>query len=224
MTSNMSRGLGIAMMAFVSIAASAHAQTWVTIPMPNAKGWGGTVLNSVAPYALGYPPCQPACTSSYESNLESSVKGFRIRGDATVLGSGTNANNLLSAFFSDSQTYTGNEYGLVVFLSEGELWLYQCGTGCNTKTQSFRQDLVWNTPGDYYSYEVLVNTDGSFTVEVVSTVSPYQTIATVNVPKQSWLPNLYDAAGYLTIASSHHVNDGNWSESVLHVDQIDIRQ
>ena len=222
------RGLAIAMLTFVSVAASAHAQTWVTIPMPGVFGWGHTVLNTVAPYALGYPPCAPPCNSHYESNQQTLVKGFRIRGDMTAIGTGTNPNNLLVAFFTDAVNFNGNEYGLFAPLKEGGLWLYQCWNSCNSNNQHFSQTLVWNTPGDYYFYEVLVNTDGHFTVNVVTPVSN-QIIATVDVAlaiqNGSTMPNLYNASGYLALSAQHYANDGgNWSESVLHVDQIDISQ
>src|ERR1700732_290327 len=224
MTRNMGRSLGIAMMTFVSIGASAHAQTWVPIPMPIVHGWGGTVLNTVAPYALGYPACVSACDSHYESALENSVKGFRFRGDATALGTGTNDNNQVAAFCTDSSTYTGNEYGLVVYLPEHEVHFYQCGS-CNTSGSNWNDVAVWSTPEEYYEYEVLVNSAGNFTFEVVSTVSPYPIIFTQTIAKESWLPNLYNTPGYLTITAAHNVNDGgNWSGSTLHVDEIDIWQ
>lgn len=228
MTRKMGRGLGIAMMIFVSMAASARAQSWVSIPLPTISGWGGTVLNTVAPWALGYPPCSNHCNSHYESSLESGVKGFRIRGDMTRIGSGgTNGGNLLSAFFSDSVNYIGNEYGLFVPLDDGNLYLYQCWNGCNTRTQQFAQTLVWSNPGAYYVYEVQVNTDGSYTVNVVTPVSN-QIVATVQVPLATGnppAPNLYGSSGYLTISAQHWVNDGsNYTESVLHVDEIDILQ
>jgi hypothetical protein len=84
--------------------------------------------------------------------------------------------------------------------------------------------VVFNTPQDFYSYQVYVNSDGSFTVKVVSAFSPYPTIASVNVPKASWMPNVYNASGYLHITANHGVNDGSWSQSTLHVDEIDILQ
>lgn len=225
MTRNMGRNIGIAMMAFMSIAASAHGQSWVPIPMPVVDGWGGTVLNSVAPYALGYPPCVNACNSHYESALQSSVKGFRFRGDVVALGTGTNLNNQMSAFFSDSSSYEGNEYGLVVYLPTNEVHFYQCGPRCNTSDSNWNDVAVWSTPGEYYDYEVLVDSAGDFTFEVVSTVSPYTVIHTQTITKESWLANLYNAAGYLTINAAHNVNDGgNWAGSTLHVDEIDIWQ
>jgi hypothetical protein len=84
---------------------------------------------------------------------------------------------------------------------------------------------VWSTPGDYYDYEVLVNSDGSFTFKVVSTIAPYPVIFTQNVAKASWLTNLHDVPGYLTVTSAHNVNDGgSWSASTFHVDEVDMWQ
>jgi hypothetical protein len=220
----MGRNLWLAMAALVSMVGSAQAQTWTPIPMPDIVGWSTEQLNTAAPYALGVPPCSPPCNRHYRSNLASSVKGFRFRGDAIALGAGTSSDNQVAAFFTNSATYTGFEYGFVVYLPDGKMRLYQCAN-CNTAGQIWTDEIVWDTPGEYYSYEVLVNSDGSFTVEVVSTVSPYPIIATVNVAKASWLSNLYNTSGYVTITASHDGNDGgNWSASTLHVDQIDIRQ
>ena len=221
MTTGMGRRLWIAMMALVSIAASAHAQTWSSIAMPTIATSGTETLNTVAPYALGLPPCTPSCDHHYRSSLTSSVKGFQFRGDAIVIGSGTNPNNLFSVFFTDSSTYTGSEYGLVVDLSVGEMHLYQCGN-CNTAGQNWTETSAWTTPGDYNWYQVVVNIDGSFTVKVINPMSPFQTRATVNVPKATWLPNLYQTAGYLTIVAGHYHNDGSWSSSAIHVDEIDV--
>jgi hypothetical protein len=227
MTRNMSRTIGIAVMAFTSIGASAHAQTWSSIPMPTIDGWGGTVLNTVAPYALGFPPCQNGCNSHYLSASQTSVKGFRFRGNATVLGSGgTSWANLQAAFFTTSPTFTGSEYGLFVpYPSGNQMYLYQC-VNCNTAGQNWTQTLVWSAPGEYYDYEVVVNSDGSYTVNVVSTVSPYTIVATTNVPRASWqTTSLYDVSGYLTIVAQHDAEDGgNYSESAFHVDEIDILQ
>jgi hypothetical protein len=224
MIRNLGRSLGIAMMVFVSVGASAHAQTWVPISMPTIEGWGGAVLNTVAPYALGYPPCVDACSSHYESADETSVKGFRIRGDVIALGTGTNLKNQVSAFFSDNAAYEGNEYGLVVYLPTNEVHFYQCGAPCNTGT-NWNDVAVWGTPQEYYEYEVLVNSEGNFTFEVVSTVSPYPVIYTQTIMKENWLPNLYDMPGYLTINAAHNVNDGgSWVGSTLHVDEIDMWQ
>jgi hypothetical protein len=224
MTRKIVRNLGIAMMVFVSVGASAHAQTWVPISMPTIEGWGGTVLNTVAPYALGYPPCVDACNSHYESADETSVKGFRFRGDVIALGTGTNLNNQVAAFFSDSATYEGNEYGLVVYLPTNEVHFYQCGAPCNSKGANWNDVSVWGTPQEYYEYEVLVNSEGNFTFEVVSTVAPYPVIFTQTIMKETWLPNLYDMPGYLTITAAHNVNDGSWVGSTLHVDEIDMWQ
>lgn len=216
----MCRSLLVVLSTLVSIAGSVHAQTWTSIPMTVVAKEGTENLNALAPYALGWPTAAAPSKRRYLSNSESSLKGFRIRGYAIAIGSGTDPHNELSSGFTNSVNFTGTEYGLVVYLPDGLLRLYQC-LNCNTVNMQWNDTVVFNTPQAYYVYEVLVNSDGSFTVEVVNAVSG-QIVTTVNVPKQSWLPNLYNTSGYLQITANHGVNDGSWPESVLHVDEIDM--
>jgi hypothetical protein len=221
MTRNVAREIGIAMMTFVSLAASAHAQSWVTIPMPTISGWSGTVLNTNPPYALGYPPVVHRA-SYYESASTSNVYGFRFRGDVTVIGTGSSDNNEAAVFFTDSQATTGNEVGLVVNFPQNTMYLYQCGPKCNETGQMWSQTQVWSAPGDYYEYEVVINGTTSFTFNVVSTVSPYQTVYTTTVPRESFISGLANT-GYIIISIHNNTADGgSWLETVLHADQVDI--
>jgi hypothetical protein len=222
MNNRMRRSLLIALSAFAAARGSAHAQTWTSIPMTVVAKVGTENLNALAPYSLGWPTAAAPSKRRYLSALESSVKGLRFRGYTTTIGSGTDDHNELSVGFTNSSAFTGTEFGLVVYLPDGLLRLYQC-LNCNTGTMQWSDYVVYNTPQNYYQYEVVVNTNGSFTVNVVDARSN-QTVTTVNVPKQSWLPNLYNTSGYLQITANHGVSTGSWPESVLHVDEIDMLQ
>lgn len=218
------RNLWIAVSVLIWMAGRVHAQTWVSTPMPNITRIGTEQLNTVAPFSLGVPTQAAPSMRRYRSNSQSSVKGFRIRGYATAIGnpSGTDPHNQLAASFTDSVSFTGTIYGLVVYLPDGLLRFFQCAN-CNTVNQQWSDTVVYNTPSDYYSYQVSVNSDGSFNVMVVSPWLPYLTIASINVAKASWMPNAYNMSGYLAITANHGVSDGgDWSQSTLHVDQIDV--
>jgi hypothetical protein len=226
MNNGIRRSLWITLSILVSIAGSAHAQTWTSIPMTVVEKQGTESLNALPPYALGIPTAAAPTYRRYLSSLESSVPGFRFRGFTTDIGSGTDDHNGLSAGYTSSATFTGTEFGLVVYLPDGLMRLYQC-LNCNTATMQWNDVVVYNTPQNYYDYEVVVNSDGSFTFKVVSTVSPFTVIQTTTIAKESWMPNLYPpnpSAGYLHITAAHDSSNGSWSASTLHVDEIDILQ
>jgi hypothetical protein len=220
MSKGMCRSLWIMLSILVSIAGSAHAQTWTSIPMTVVAKVGTENLNALAPYSLGWPTAAAPSKRRYLSAQESLVKGLRIRGYTTTIGSGTDPHNELSAGFTNSSNFTGTEYGLVVYLPDGLLRLYQC-KNCNMGNMQWYDYVVFNTPQDYYFYEVTVDSSGNFTVAVVDARSG-QTVTTVGVPKQSWMDNVYNMSGYLQITANHGVNTGSWPESVLHVDEIDM--
>jgi hypothetical protein len=222
MSKGMCRNLWIMLSILLSIAGSAHAQTWTSTPMTVVAKEGTENLNAIAPYSLGWPTAAaPSMRRYLSSSEEASLKGFRIRGYTTTIGSGTDDHNELDAGFTNSSSFTGTEYGLVVYLPDGLLRLYQCTT-CNTPTMQWHDDVVFNTPQDYYVYEVTVDQGtGNFTVTIVDAKSG-ATITTVPVTKQSWMPNAYNLSGYLQITANHGVSTGSWPDGVLHVDEIDM--
>lgn len=213
------------MSVLVWMAGLAHAQTWVSISMPNITRIGTEQLNSAPPFSLGVR--LPLTAANTGSDLQSSIKGVRIRGSAIAIGSapgGTIGPNHETVFFTNTLNYNGTEYGFVVYLPEGLLRFYQ-SINTNLQTQQWADTPVWYTPADHYSYELYVNSDGSFDVKVVSAWSPYPIIATTHIEKQPWMPNVYNASGYFVIAAKHNQNDGiDWSNSALHVDGIDVRR
>lgn len=231
MNKKVCRSLWVMLSAIVSMAGSASAQTWTSIPMTVVAQQGTESLNENAPYALGWPTAAAPSKRRYLSSSsaggpitqETSLKGFRIRGYAIAIGSGTDDYDQVDAGFTTSSTFTGTEYGLVVYLPDGLLRLYQC-LNCNTVNQLWSETVVFNTPQDAYWYEVTVNSStGDFTVTVVDPISS-QTVTTANVSKQSWMPNVYNMSGYLQITANRGVSGGSWPASVLHVDEIDILQ
>ena len=122
MNKGIRRSLWIMVSVLVSIAGSAHAQTWTSIPMTVVAKVGTENLNVLAPYSLGWPTAAAPSLRRYLSSTspggpitqESSLKGFRIRGYTTTIGSGTDDHNELDAGFTTSSSFTGTEYGLVV--------------------------------------------------------------------------------------------------------------
>ena len=205
----------------------AFAQAWVPVELPNRLSTQpGEVLNSSAPYVLGYPTLPAPQFRLYTSNMESAVKGFRFRGDFQKFGTGTSVTNHIAVFASDDPAFYGNEYGLVWWLKNGQLKFYQCGL-CNTPSQLWTETAVFTlpTPGQYLSYQVIVNSDGSFTFKAVKPWAPYQTVATVNIPKASWLPNMYGSEVKLALVVKRSVEDGgSWVSTVLHADAVDVRR
>lgn len=203
----------------------ASAQTWTPVAMSAASSSGGT-FNSQPPYALGYPTTTAPSWRTHYTAMLPSIKGIRFRGDFKVFGSGTLTSNHMALFFSDQADYYGNEYGLVFYMKTGKLKLYQCGL-CNTSSQLWTETEVYTyvQPGEYLTYSVTVNSDGSFTFKAQKPWSPYTTLATVNVAKANWLPNLYNASGLTTAVVWRHDEDGgSWVPSAFHLDSVEVRQ
>lgn len=213
----------IVVSALASIEGSAHAQTWATLPMPYATVIGTEQLNSTQPFALGVPATIDS--RKYRSDMQSSIKGVRIRGSAIAIGSGSGGAigpNHEAVFYTSTLNYNGTEYGFVMYLPEGWLRFYQ-SINTNLQIQQWADMPVWYTPSDHYLYELDVNSDGSFDVKVVSVWPPYPVIATTHIDKQPWMPNVYNASGYFVITAKHNQNDGiDWSKSALHVDSIEV--
>lgn len=227
MNKGMCRSLWIMLSILVSIAGSAQAQIWTSVPMTVVAKQGTENLNALAPYSLGWPTAAAPTIRRYlSSSKETSLKGFRIRGYTTTIGSGTDNHNQLDAGVTTSSTFTNQtEYGLVVYLPDGLLRLYECVNCSQPGGYWDDSNVVFDTPQDYYWYEVTVNESNGistgFTVTVVDARSG-QTVHTTTVTQDSWLGNVYNLAGYLQITANHGVNTGSWPESVLHVDEIDM--
>jgi len=221
------RSLWIVLSILVPIGGSAHAQTWTSTPMTVVAKVGTESLNALAPYSLGWPTAAAPSKRRYlSSSVETSLKGFRIRGYTTTIGSGTDDHDQLVAGVTTTSTFLNEtEYGLVVYLPDGLLRLFQC-VNCNQSGGHFdASNVVFNTPQDYYWYEVTVNQSGGistgFTVTVVDARSG-QIVQSTTVPQDSWMTNVYNISAYLQITANHGVNTGSWPESVLHVDEIDM--
>jgi hypothetical protein len=74
-----------------------------------------------------------------------------------------------------------------------------------------------------YSYwEIVVGSDGSFTLYAVDPIN--YTYQSQTVSKPSWLPNMYNDWGYVTLTANKLASEVLTPEPYLHADEVKVYQ
>lgn len=149
------------------------------------------------------------------SDYIKSISGFSFRG--RLIHDTTNGSryNHYAIFFHQQECYDGGpEYGFVFFEDMNEALFYVCGNcnqtaqkwwdwpGKNLRNQNVKDSsnkvaLALKNPDQYREWKIIVTQDGNFLIELSNPETDEKVSCTIKKP--SWLENLYEAPGYITL-------------------------
>lgn len=218
-------------------AQSASAQTWNGIDLPNLFTYPPKIYGTEV-YSMKFPDdpvnwypetCNGVAHSRptsirWVSSMQTSVKGIAFKGLVYPYVLGTTSNQF-AVFFHENYCYDGhNEYGYVFWNNTVAPIFYVC-SNCNNiggNQEWYQVNFAGTDERQYKYWEIEVNTDGSFTLIAVDPIS--WASVTQNVPRPSWLPNLYNDGGYVTVTALKIYDETLSPEPYMHVDEVKVRQ
>lgn len=178
-------------------------------------------------------------STRWMSNLLNDVKGISFKGLVYKKNLGKRENEF-AFYFHEKECYDGGaEYGWVFPESHFGALFYLCGN-CNLENQNWCQwpgdpnnkgtckasgdcqkvAQALKNPAKYKHWNIKVNENGSFLIELVDPVNWKYISCTIEKP--DWFPNLYLSPGYVTINAQKLAEETVSPTPVMHVDEVKV--